>query len=229
MNRLFAFLFFVFSSTSCTHQKMGQLIFEEYTDKQESKIHELSVSYPYFKCKKEESCDSDNINLLIHQKLAPFLQSFSEEELKKKENYLRDHYAPEDERKFTLSIQHQTTIEKNYLSIVFTIDLYELGAHGNLIYQTIVYDTAKNSERSLAHFIAKDKTKINSLLTQLLNESDECFDRAVVIDDEFDNFSFSQDQMHFHFSPYELGAYVCGPITLSVPLSVLKAQKIWAQ
>lgn len=218
---------------SCTHQKTGAVKFSSLEKKEEGPIHELQVSYPFFECASEAPCSAADLNYLVDQVLSTYLDGFSEEELLKKEKYIEEYFSSEDQRKFTLKIDSSTNSEGPFINVIFTVELYELGAHSNLIFETIVFNQKKSREQKISDFISSSESKpwskLNDLLTQKLRSQDECFDRKVEIDDKFENFSVNDKQMSFHFSPYELGAYVCGSIVLSLEIRELKAQKIWAQ
>lgn len=220
-------------SLGCTHQKTGAVKFSSLEKKEEGPIHELQVSYPFFECASEKPCPAADLNYLVDQVLSTYLDGFSEEELLKKEKYIEEYFSSEDQRKFTLKIETITKSEGPFINVIFTVELYELGAHSNLIFETIVFSPKKSQQQKITDLISSSEagswSKLNDLLTQKLRSQDECFDRKVEIDENFQNFSVDEKQMSFHFSPYELGAYVCGSIVLSLEISELKAQKIWAQ
>lgn len=215
-------------SLSCTHQKKGAILFTDSVQSENTDFYEMDVSLPVFSCASAESCHSDEINRLITDKLSPYLKRFQGEELEKKQKFLTEQKDFTEERKFTLNIHHETIQSRLFISAIFTVEIYELGAHGNQLFETFVYDHENNKELKFQDFISGDLLVLNQLLTEVLNQKDSCFDRNVSIESDFDDFSLTENEMLFHFAPYELGAYVCGPVSLSLTFEKLKAHKLWA-
>lgn len=228
MNIYQSFVLLFLLVTSCTHHEKGEVLFTDSIQSRTTDIYDLDVTFPLFKCASTESCQSDDINALIDQRVKPYLEKFEGEELAKKEKFIEDQKDFTEERKFTLNIHHETLQTSRFVSAVFSVEVYELGAHGNQLFETLVFDYKKNRELTFQDLIEGDLEVLNTLLTDALNLKDGCFDRDVLIEKNFEDFSLSETEMFFHFAPYELGAYVCGPVSLSLSIERLKAHKLWA-
>lgn len=128
--------------------------------------------------------------------------------------------------KYELNINTNNYITTfGYVSIVFEIYSYTLGAHGNSTFKSINYDIINNKFVSL-NDISKIEDKINlgkfnSLLNKYFVNTDSCFTKKPSIKKDFNTFSIQEDSIVVYFAPCELGAYACGSSKVYIPIKEL--------
>jgi hypothetical protein len=114
------------------------------------------------------------------------------------------------------------------LSLKFTISDYTGGAHGNMYFQTYLFDLAQNRVLTLSDLFQPGADPLATLApivqqdlaaqmgdfadTQWIQEGTSSLDAYV-------NFVVTPDSLIFFFPPYQVAAYAAGPQTVQIPLS----------
>lgn len=124
----------------------------------------------------------------------------------------------------------------NFVSLVFTVNVYTGGAHPNTYFRTFNYNVDTGTEMKLADlspedtkYLQKLKPKIktavhDSLEASLKEQGDSGIDADSILfkdieaveDEAFQNFTFGTDYIKFFFSPYDIAPYAAGPIVVKI-------------
>lgn len=235
MGRLSSFLFLsAFLALGCAQapKEMGDWTVQINQHESEDSYYELRIEFPEFSCVNDSDCGADELNEEVLSLVNSHWKEFRGEELELKKKFIQENYPEHSDegRKFSLEINQEVFENGRYLSLLFQINRYELGAHANLLYKSIVYDRYSKHLLKLTDVILDFELnvgKLNALLTEKLEQVDPCFDQSVNLTSQFENFSLSDEGIQFHFEPYELGAYVCGPVSLVATEQELKDLDLW--
>lgn len=111
---------------------------------------------------------------------------------------------------------------KNIVSVLYTIYTFTGGAHGMTQFAGYNYDMVQMKELTAKEIFKPEATaEINKLLADYFKDPDNCFmskptlEQASAVNLAFESVIFTYEQ-------YILGAYACGPATVTVPIEPLK-------
>lgn len=228
----------LFLGCAQTTQNMGDWRVQINEHESEDFFYELRLEFPQFSCAEGiQYCGAEALNESVLEVINVHWADFKGEELTSKKKFAQENIpALEEEkdnsdvRKFSLEVNHELFESGPYISLLFQINRYDLGAHDNLMYESLVYDRFERRFLAITDVIKDFKNNrdiLNALLTEKLSQQDPCFDRNVSLNSRFENFSLGPEAVMFHFAPYELGAYVCGPVTLEAGKAELEMLGLW--
>lgn len=240
MLRLHLFHLLVFSfliGCAQSSQSLGDLNVQINQHESEDYYYELRLEFPEFSCAKGVSnCGASQLNESILEVVNTHWSDFKGKELLSKKQFVEQN-VPEllqgeenGARKFSLEVNYELFESGPYVSLLFQVNQYNLGAHANLMYASLVFDRFERKFLNITDVIVdfkENREVLNAILTDKLGEQDACFDRNVSLTSRFENFSLAPDAVMFHFAPYELGAYVCGPVTLEAGKAELEMLGLW--
>lgn len=239
MCKMFSIVLALLSVLGCAHstQNMGDWRVQINQHESEDFYYELRLEFPEFTCVEGiENCGADELNETVLEVINAHWSDFKGEELASKKQFVEQNMTEgndeddEQARKFSLEVNYEMFESGPYLSLLFQINRYDLGAHANLMYESLVYDRFERRFMNLTdviHDFKANRETLNAVLTDKLTDQDPCFDRNVSLSSRFENFSLGPDAVMFHFAPYELGAYACGPITLEAGKAELEMLGLW--
>ncbi|MEN9582391.1 MAG: Peptidoglycan-N-acetylmuramic acid deacetylase PdaC, partial [Candidatus Parcubacteria bacterium] len=124
----------------------------------------------------------------------------------------------------------------DYLSLVFTVNLYTGGAHPNEYFKTFNYDVRTGAPILLAGLYPENATVLEILKPKIAkavrdslvdtlringdntsNPDELLFEPIASLDPElFENFTFGSEYITFYFSPYDIAPYAAGPIVAKI-------------
>jgi|GEM_PF-5372545 len=218
-------------------QSMGDLNVQINQHESEDFYYELRLEFPEFSCADDvKNCGASQLNEAVLEVINIHWSDFKDEELQSKKLFMEEntpelvHGDDEGARKFSLEVNYELFESGPYVSLLFQINRYDLGAHANLMYESLVFDRFDRHFLTITdviHDFKANRATVNAVLTDKLAQQDPCFDRNVSLTSRFENFSLGPDAVMFHFAPYELGAYVCGPVTLEAGKAELEMLGLW--
>ncbi|MEG0517731.1 MAG: DUF3298 and DUF4163 domain-containing protein [Bacteroidales bacterium] len=110
----------------------------------------------------------------------------------------------------------------NILSVLYTTYSFTGGAHGMTSFVGYNYDMVNQKELGVKDLFKPNTTEeINKILAEYFTNPDNCFasrptlQLASAVNLAFESFVFTYEQ-------YVLGAYACGPATVTVPYIILE-------
>lgn len=113
--------------------------------------------------------------------------------------------------------------DHNFLHIQYSINSYMGGAHGNYAYNERVFDLENNKQLQLSDITTIDKESLSLLLRENLDstkKSMQTIDNSEMLLVEkipvTNNFYFDNNNIYFHYSPYEIAAYAAGDIIIPI-------------
>lgn len=197
-------------------------------DTLEDQVHtqaiDASIKYPQFKDKK-----LSDLNLILQQEKSnwekqveeisdwwceseEFYKDYSDEIVStgSDENGIFEPYIPPAyylEQDFSLSS------DGNVVTILFELATYTGGAHGNLNYRNIAWDTKKKSLVTLDEYLGLSEDQIHEICLEKLKEYTD-WDLLTPASEM--KFTVEGDKVFVHFEPYEVASYATGPITIQV-------------
>lgn len=218
-------------------QSLGDLSVQVTHHESEDFYYELRLEFPHFSCSDGvENCGASQLNESVLEVINAHWIDFKGEELLSKKHFVEQNVPAlaegdaEGARKFSLEVNYELFESGPYVSLLFQINRYDLGAHANLMYESLVFDRFERRFLSITdviHDFQDNRETLNAVLTDKLSQQDSCFDRNVSLTSRFENFSLGPEAVMFHFAPYELGAYVCGPVTLEAGKAELEMLGLW--
>lgn len=175
---------------------------------EENDVYKINAVYPVFG---NSTIDSE-INSFIQKEVSTFKSENSEP-------------FPGQVAKYSFGSHYRVVKSDRAVSIIFNIETYSGGAHGNLFVRTFVY--TKSGERlSIGSFFtpgSKYLEKISELAKQKLGEkSDEDWynEGTAPVSSNFDAFYISPEgKLNIIFQPYQVGPWVMGSPEISIDFS----------
>ncbi len=172
---------------------------------EENDVYKINAVYPVF----GNSTIDEEIKSFIQKEVSTFKSENSES-------------FPGQVAKYSFGSHYRIVKSDREVSIIFNIETYSGGAHGNLFIRTFVYK--KNSERlSIGSFFtpgSKYLEKISELAKQKLGQvSDEdWYDEGTApVSSYFDAFYISPEgNLNIIFQPYQVGPWVAGTPEVSI-------------
>jgi hypothetical protein len=133
---------------------------------------------------------------------------------------------------WSLNVDYETfNHSPDVLSLKFTIAEYTGGAHGNLVFETFIFDLAENRVLELADLFQPGVDPLATIaplvhdlaLAEMTDMSDPDWiaTGTAPLPENYQSFALTADALVFFFPPYQLAAYAAGPQTISLPLSDL--------
>jgi hypothetical protein len=183
----------------------------------------IDVFYPQY----------ENVPAIINSEI----KNFAEAEIENIDSLKLAEIPTSSDATYFLKINYETEqANTDYLSLVFTINIYTGGAHPNEYFRTFNYNIRDGSKVELKDIFPESTDAILDLkpqiaqsvrkvLTETLkvngdisSDPDELlFEPIADLGDEvFQNFTFSSSDVIFYFSPYDIAPYVAGPIVARV-------------
>lgn len=141
--------------------------------------------------------------------------------------------------KYTYEVSYDSYQGANTASYVFTLSEYTLGAHGNVIYRTFVFnkdgtvlglaDLFKPGSAYLTRLSSLAYDGVAAQLKEKLDGEDPIDSDLQTIHDgtkpdplSFQAFYIDGTNLHLLFPPYQVAAYAAGVFDVSIPLSQLQ-------
>lgn len=136
-----------------------------------------------------------------------------------------------DERKQSLQISHLSSVSENTISYIFTINAYQLGAHGNTYYKTFTFSLVDGSTLKLGDLFLSNASYLDAVssttraaLPGILGESTETDSMrtgTAPVETNFENFFLDDSSLVILFAPYAVAPYSAGTQTVAIPRSEL--------
>ncbi len=130
-------------------------------------------------------------------------------------------------QQFSYNQTYQVFYSKNLISILFSIETYVGGPHGNLQYLSFCYDTKAKKLRTIEEVSGMSSQAISNTCIGILldtiykDTSDTDIDAWVNSGAGIDavnkmNFTVDNGKVTVHFAPYEVASYAEGPIAIAI-------------
>lgn len=111
---------------------------------------------------------------------------------------------------------------KNIVSVLYTIYTFTGGAHGMTQFVGYNYDMVQMKELTAKEIFKPEATaEINKLLAEYFKDPDNCFMSKPTLE-QVSAVNLAFESVIFTYEQYILGAYACGPATVTVPIEPLK-------
>jgi len=186
----------------------------------ETKYYKINYTSITFKINNDTILKiNDTINTFINNEISEFTNSIDNDI---KELIDSDNVSG----KYELNINTEYYITTyGFISVIFNLNYYTLGAHGNTYFKSINYDVKNERIVNLTDIVdLSNKNKldtVNKLLSIYFLNKDSCFSEQPKITKEFNIFTIQEDSISVYYAPYELGAYSCGSAIIQIPINKL--------
>ena len=167
-----------------------------------------------------------DLNEIIIEKIYEYINTFIKgvEENNKQTPSFPSYY-------YTLFITYKEYNYQNYISYVFRIETFLMGAHPNHEMWTIVYDKEKREVITLDDLIKENKNTLdifsktarkNLMYDKRIIDITMLMEGTTPEKDNFNNFVFSKDGIILFFPQYSIAPYSQGEFNTTVKYSALK-------
>ena len=128
---------------------------------------------------------------------------------------------------FEKSSMKLISFKKNFLHLQYYLSSYMGGAHGNYGFQERVFDLSSNKRVLLNDITTLSHDSISKILHKNIDiiAGESTDENGVIKNSEMllvenipvtNNFYFDEQNLYFHYSPYEIAAYAAGDITIPI-------------
>lgn len=168
----------------------------------------------------------NDLNEIIIEKIDKYIDTFIKkvEETNQESSSLQSYY-------YTLFVTYKEYNYQNYISYVFRIETFLMGAHPNHEIWTIVYDKVKRKVITLADLLKENKntldvfsktTRKNLLYDKRIVDTTMFMEGTAPKKANFTNFVFSKDGIILFFPQYSIAPYSQGEFNTVVKYNLLK-------
>lgn len=134
---------------------------------------------------------------------------------------------------YTLSMSYEIdSFDETYFSTLFVIDEYSGGAHGIRVFETVNANLETEEFVTLSDILSYSLEEVSEMVKEnvkaqlaergmgdyeSIKDSLWLDEGAAAVEENFSQFTFTDQTVTFYFAPYELGPYALGTFRVEIP------------